>query len=117
MNEIGEMIAQLSDKTIIGANALGQLTVIARPGDSIQVAPGDFRTIQSILTVVGGETSGSATALNDVGFVTFTATFTDGSTGTFVSSALVVPEPASIVLATFGIAFLAVHRYRPRPKR
>ncbi|HEY4313291.1 MAG TPA: choice-of-anchor tandem repeat NxxGxxAF-containing protein [Pirellulales bacterium] len=112
MNSIGDVIAQLSDNSIIGESTAGQLMVIARPGDSIQVAPGDFRTIQSIVTVAGGETSGGATALNDMGLVTFTATFTDGSMGTFVSSALAVPEPSTVCLGALGALVLLAARRR-----
>jgi hypothetical protein len=117
MNSAGEMITQLGDSSIIGENAAHQLVVIARLGDSIQVAAGDFRTIQSIVTVAGGETSGGATALNDMGLVTFTAKFTDGSSGTLVSGALAVPEPSTVCLAALGALVLMAARRRNTPSR
>ena len=45
MNGIGEIVIQTRDGALLGTNTLGQLTIVARPGDSIQVSPGIFRTI------------------------------------------------------------------------
>jgi hypothetical protein len=116
MNAPGEFITQLSNSAIVGENQLGQLVVVARPGDSIQVAPGDFRTITTIVSVLGGEVGSGATALNDLGQVTFTAKFADGSSGTFVSNALAVPEPASYLLAVLGLVALVPRFWLRRRK-
>lgn len=104
MNGMGEILTQLRDGTLLGTNVLGQLTIVARPGDSIQVAPGDFRTISTIQFEISGNASGGPTQLNDSGLVSIAATFTDGTSGVFVSNALAVPEPSTLLLAALGIA-------------
>ncbi len=48
--------------------------------------------------------------MNDLGLVSFQASFTDGTSGVFVSTALAVPEPSTWLLATLGICTLAAMR-------
>lgn len=63
-----------------------QLRLVAREGDAMQVAQGVMRTISS-LDFVGGVNNeqGARSGLSDLGEVAFLATFTDGSSGVFVS--------------------------------
>ncbi|RIK79477.1 MAG: hypothetical protein DCC67_10420 [Planctomycetota bacterium] len=63
-----------------------QLRLVAREGDPLLVAPGVSRTILK-LDFVGGfnNEQGYRSGLNDRGEVAFLATFTDGTTGVFVS--------------------------------
>jgi hypothetical protein len=69
----------------------GILQYVACEGDLLEVAPGDYRTIQSIYFNYLSETGnaeGRATPFNNLGQVAFTASFTDGSSGVFVSNAV-----------------------------
>ena len=120
-NALGEIVFQLHDSSIIASNVLGQLVVIARPGDSFQVAPGDFRTVASLTVlavcndnffpnIFGYNYSGGATPINDLGQIVFEAQFTDGSYGVFTSNAVAVPEPSAIVLAALGVLALLAYR-------
>lgn len=65
----------------------GALTLIARTGGSLAVAPDDTRTIAaiSVLTGSGGE-DGRDRAFNNAGQVVYGASFTDGTAGVFVAS-------------------------------
>jgi hypothetical protein len=83
----------------------GTLQLIAYTGDVLEVAPGDFRTIAGLGFAGGwideaersgsGNEDGRPSGFNDAGLVAFSARFTDGSTGVFVSSLATVPEPSS----------------------
>ncbi len=42
MNAHGQILTQTGNGTLLGTNEIGQLTIVARPGDSIQVAPAIF---------------------------------------------------------------------------
>lgn len=65
----------------------GELALVARSGDTIEVAPGDLRTIQSLsMFTFHGDDDGKARGLNDLGQVAFMATFLGGSSGVFVSN-------------------------------
>lgn len=79
----------------------GMLRLIVRQGDMLEVAPGDFRTVSS-LSFRGEavfEDSRRGSGFNDLGQVAFHATFTDGSSGVFVSDVATIPEPATLLLA------------------
>jgi hypothetical protein len=96
----------------------GNLQLVVREGDQIEVAPDDFRTI-SILQLFGtrGQLSPAMAAvgsgLNDFGQIAFHAYFTDNSQGIFVSNAVAIPEPSTLVWGTAGGVFLfSVFGYR-----
>jgi hypothetical protein len=89
----------------------GALQLIARTGDSLEVAPGDFRTILGFtrpfqndptLNSTTGNSDGRRSGFNNVGQLAFLATFTDGSSGIFVSNRVAVPEPSTLLLLCFG---------------
>jgi hypothetical protein len=73
----------------------GALRLIARSGDVIEVSPGDFRTISFPFLRSG--------SLNNLGQVIFQASFTDDSSGLFVSNLVAIPEPASALLVALAI--------------
>jgi hypothetical protein len=78
---------------IWGQDRAGVLRLVARVGQSLEIAPGDERIIASLTfaSKTGGE-DGRARGLNDLGQVVLQASFTDGSSGIFVSDALSIPE-------------------------
>jgi hypothetical protein len=67
----------------------GNLTLIARAGGTIEVAPGDARIISSLNMVTNhGDDDGRPRSMNDLGQIAFHASFTDGSSGVFLSDAV-----------------------------
>ena len=104
---VGGGVDATNDQGIWATDASGALALIARTGASLEVAPGDFRTISQLAFAGGtGNSDGRASGFNNRGQLAFKAVFTDESQGIFVSSAVAVPEPASILLAApwlFGL--------------
>jgi hypothetical protein len=94
---------------IWGQDRAGHLRLVARVGELLEVAPGDEREIASLAfaSKTGGE-DGKPRGLNDFGQIVLHATFTDGSSGVFVSSALAVPEPNSFAIVLFAGACLGL---------
>jgi hypothetical protein len=85
-------------------------------GQEISLAPNDHRQIASLSFVSesGGE-DGRGRGLNDFGQVVFHATFTDGSSGIFVSNALTVPEPYTRTpFALAAACFASIYQIRRR---
>jgi hypothetical protein len=71
----------------------GVLQYIACEGELLEVAPGDFRTIETLhFSYAGldetGNAEGRASPFNNRGQVAFSAKFTDGTVGVFVSNAV-----------------------------
>jgi hypothetical protein len=99
-----------SAQTSIGSGVFAQdlsgiLRSIVLTGDSLEVVPGDFRTVSSVAFVSGaGNEDGRESAFSDQGQIAFRATFLDGSSGIFTSDIVAVPEPSTLILA---IGFLA----------
>jgi hypothetical protein len=65
---------------LFAQDASGVIQLIARTGQSIQIAPGDVRTIETLQIINTGPTGnqdGRATFFNDQGHLAFRATFTD----------------------------------------
>jgi hypothetical protein len=83
-----------------GQDRDGRLRLVASVGQLLEIEPGDHREIASLLfaSATGGE-DGKARGFNDAGQIVLRVTFTDGSSGVFVSNALTVPEPTSSLLA------------------
>jgi hypothetical protein len=67
-------------------DASGELRLVVREGDAIEVAPGDERTIASVSSYLNASNDGRIRGFNDLGQIAFSATFTDGSQGVFVSA-------------------------------
>jgi hypothetical protein len=90
-------------------DATGRLTLVARHGDLLEVAPGDTRTLSALIYINRGGSVGRGTAFNNDHALTFLAGFADGSWGIIAATLTPVPEPASwVVLA--GLAILIVAR-------
>lgn len=89
----------------------GLLNKLVMTGDLIEVAPGDFRTVE-FLDFQGESMTSMSSGLNDLGQVAFYAEFDDGSSGIFVSNAT-IPEPTTgILLSVLSIGLLARRRKR-----
>ncbi len=80
----------------------GDLELIVREGNQLEVAPGDLRTIDSFQFDPTNEDNGYLSGFNDHNCLAFTATFTDGTTGVFVAT----PEPGSAILYSSGAILL-----------
>jgi hypothetical protein len=67
----------------------GNLVMIARTGQDLEVGPGDVRTISSLLMIAKhGDDDGRPRSMNDLGQVVFSANFTNGTSGIFLSNAV-----------------------------
>jgi hypothetical protein len=86
-------LSEVGSYGIFGLDAAGELRLVVASGQAIDVSdtPGspDFRTIRLLSFASGGGTANNG--FNDLGQVAFRATFTDGTTGVFVSDRLVPP--------------------------
>jgi hypothetical protein len=102
----------------------GSLTKIIRKGDQIDVDPGpgsDLRTVAGIgfrgeaFNPPTGGQDGRGLAWTDSGFLVYTLTFTDGSSGVFVSM-IPVPEPAlaglAVVITLAAVGFMKFREAR-----
>lgn len=101
-----------TNDTVLMAGLPGQLQVIVREGDLIDVDPSplsDLRTVTGTISLIvgSGGRDGKAVPFNDAGYIAYRLNFTDGSAGIFVSQ---VPEPAS--LATLATCTLMLVRRR-----
>jgi hypothetical protein len=88
----------------------GVLRLIVHNGQELEVAPGDRRTISYVWTY-GHDTGlqdGHQSWFNEAGQIVFGARFTDHSEGIFVSNAVAVPEPSTILLCLLGLVALLV---------
>lgn len=102
---------------IWGQDRAGQLRLVVREGQLIEVSLGDLREVASLsfASDTGGQ-DGKPRGINDLGQITFHASFTDGSSGIFVSDALTVPEPGGLALAVSvmaGISMAGIRRVIP----
>jgi hypothetical protein len=88
----------------------GRLQLIVRDGDQLEVAPGDWRTVESI--DIEFFTHGDAYAFNALGQVAFRARFTDRSYGIFISNLATIPEPSSLMLLASPAVMLLAARSR-----
>src|SRR5262249_3247126 len=65
-------------------DSAGNLFLVARTGETMQVAPGDSRTIADLSTLPGSNGGGSR-RFNNIDHVALRAAFNDGSEGIFVT--------------------------------
>ena len=91
------------------------LVKIVGLGDMIEVAPGDFREVE-FAQMRGQSSTAAFGGLNDLGQVAFYASFSDGTTGIFVSDAAAIPEPSSLVLMAVLVAAVAIVRRRTKKR-
>jgi hypothetical protein len=86
-NVAGDGIDFTNNRGIWATDASGALQLIARTGDILEVAPGDFRTLSNVDFVsLSSNSDGRRSAFNNFGQLVFWASFTDGSQGVFVSN-------------------------------
>ncbi len=88
----------------IWSNAMGQLSLVIREGDTLEVSSGDFRTVKDFaLFSEGGNEDGRVNSFNEKGTLAFVASFTDDSSGIFTASILADPVlSASANVLDFG---------------
>jgi hypothetical protein len=99
----GEIFAR--DHGIWATDVNGTLRLIAQTGHMLEVAPSDFREINQLAFVgSSGNDDGHRTGFNNLGQLVFVASFTDGSSGVFVSNLVAIPEPAAVTLAFMALA-------------
>jgi hypothetical protein len=120
LNENGQMafIAGLrgssvnfsNDQGIWASDLSGQLHLIVREGELLEVTPGDFRTIAELSMLSSLGYSEAYRAFNNKGQLTFGAIFTDGTSGVFVSNLVAIPEPTSMSFAAMALLSLATRR-------
>jgi hypothetical protein len=91
----------------------GDLHLIVRVGDQLEVAPNDFRTVRSVGFIGGsGNEDGLPSGFNDLGQLAFYALFADDSEGIFVSNLVAVPEPSTSLLAGLSMMILPLRGSR-----
>ncbi len=110
-NEAGEVVfvsglrsgdaTEAIDTAIFFADAAGQVSLVARSGDGLEVAPDDVRGVY-YLSLDPGVVSGDLTTggFNERGQVAFRAVFFDDSAAIFLASP--VPEPVVCMPSHFG---------------
>ena len=112
----GNSVNGANDSGIWAVDRAGLIRLIAREGDSLEVTPGNFRTIASIGFLGGtGNGEGGVSGFNDVGQLAFQASFTDGTSGIFVSNLVAIPEPATWIMLMLGLQAILFWRNRVRP--
>ncbi len=80
-----------NERALYATDIAGDLHLIARTGDPIEVAPGDWRTATHLgFPDFTSTNRGRATVFNDRGQLAFAATFSDGTKGMFVSDAAAI---------------------------
>ncbi len=115
----GPGIESSNDNAIFATNAVGELQVLVREGDVLDVSDdplnSDFRTVAYLRQIVGGSGNedGRKSMFNDMGQLAFSVSFTDGTVGVFVSDLVAVPEPTTTILALVSTLLIAFVRHRP----
>jgi len=100
-----------SDMGIWAEDRTGKLRLIAREGDQLEVAKGDFRTIRRLRFFGNtGNEDGRRSGFNDLGQLAFVASFTDGTDGIFVSDIATVPEPGTVNMFLLAIMAFGFRR-------
>ncbi|MEQ8209636.1 MAG: hypothetical protein RH917_07370 [Lacipirellulaceae bacterium] len=98
----GTGVDSTNDVGIWALDSSGTLALIAREGDALDVGNGtaiDLRVINDIYFAGGsGNEDGYQSGFNETGQLAFTASFTDGTWGAFVSNQVAIPESASVIL-------------------
>jgi hypothetical protein len=88
-------------------NVYGSLTLIASEGESIETSPGVFQTIRQLhLPEQLLPFQDPPLYFNDLGQVLIQATFTDGTSGFFLSNLVAVPEPSTLILVALAGSLL-----------
>ena len=106
----GGGVTAANDNGIWAEDSRGVLRLVAREGNAIEIAPGDFRTL-SLIRFAGtsGGQDGRGVTFNDDFTLAFYAYFTDGSGGVFTAT-LAIPEPSSLSLLALSVVGLLSRR-------
>jgi hypothetical protein len=114
----GPGVGETNDYGIWATDLEGNLRLVVREGDTIDVNDGDglpdLRVIRSLSFAnqfapgAASTEMGRSSPFNDRGQIAFTALFTDMSSGVFVSDFAMIPEPAMGYVVILGIALLGV---------
>lgn len=100
----GTGVNSMNNSGIWATDRNGDLQLIARAGELLEISPGNLRTISS-LSLVGhtGNGDGKPSGFNNRGQLAFHAKFTDDTAGIFVSNLVAIPEPSSLLLLALGV--------------
>lgn len=105
----GPAVDEKNDVGIFAQDIHGDLHLIARTGDAIDVSSDplspDVRTISRL-------SFDTSLGFNDLGQLAFQARFDDGSDGIFVSNLVAVPEPPSHLLIWLVVMVVGICRLR-----
>lgn len=108
-------VNSLNNSGLWATDMHGTLHLIAREGDLLEVAPNEFKTINSIFFEGNtGNGDGRPSGFNDLGQIAFAASFREGGSGVFVSSVVAVPEPTSLLAAGMALFVMASCTRRSR---
>lgn len=89
----------------------GVLHLIARTGDKLEIAPGDFPTISNLDLIANTDNGdGGPSGFNNLGQLAFWASFNGSTSGVFVSNVVAIPEPSSLLLTALAAAGLLKSR-------
>ena len=111
---VGEQMSRFNDTGIWATDINGNLQLVVKTGDQIEITPGEFRAISSITSLTihnANNGDGRSRWFNERGQIVFVATLRGGGSGIFVTDAVAIPEPASCVLLAVG-ALLLLSRAR-----
>lgn len=111
-NVSGTGIDSSNDRGIWAQNRQGVLQAILLEGTTLEVSPGVFKTVESVvMTSNRGDDTGYGGSFNDLGQIAFWASFTDDTQGLFVTNVVAVPEPGAFALfALEGIFCIACRK-------
>jgi hypothetical protein len=105
------VLAETGQQGIWAEDRAGNVRLVVREGEVLEVEPGDFRTIESISSTLSSSVGNSRRGgFNRAGEFGFAARFTDGSQGVFVSNRATVPEPSTIVTLLVAMSFWKLRR-------
>lgn len=103
----GTNINDGNDRGLWARNAVGEMLLVAREGDLLDVSDDPRAPDLRRISFLGlGE-------IDELGYISFVASFVDGTSGVFVSSLVAVPEPSAVWLATLALGLLTQCR-RPQ---
>jgi hypothetical protein len=104
------------DFGIFAQDSKGNLQLIARNGEIVELAPGDLRVVDRIRFGIDEPpgSGGPRDVMSELGEVALTLQFGDASEGVFITNQVAVPEPASGLLSLIVIALFPRRRSRER---
>jgi hypothetical protein len=110
----GPGISPTNDRAIWAQSTSGDFLLIAREGDLMDVNDDpnveELRTIATLDMFDSSSNSSSQRGpFNSRGELAFRATFTDGSSGLFISRLVAIPEPTSLATILLAAAAMGTH--------